>query len=380
MANTFLTPSVVAREATLVLKNECVAAGLIRNPSHQAEFTGAEKVGDSISIRVPGAANVRNFTGTATSRDVTEGSKTLTVEKHWYDQVAVSQKEWTLELGQFTEQVIRPIVKGFAEALSTYACSKIQLIPYWTGTAGDPPDTIAEIAAIHKVLDGNKVPQGGRIALVDHIAKADLWAIEAFHSAEKRGDEGSALRSASLGDIAGFNWYMDQSISGSNAHTAGTFQAGAPLVNGAVLAAATTVDIDGGSGTETILAGDLFTVAGVTGQFVFTANKTASGGAITGATFYPAAPTGGFADNAAITIIGSHTKNVTFAPGAFTLVAFPPLPPQGARGDTFFDQELGLGLSVVYDYSSSALGDLISFQLLAGAALQQPELACVVLG
>ena len=61
-------------------------------------------------------------------------------------------------------------------------------------------------------------------------------------------------------------------------------------------------------------------------------------------------------------------------------MAFPPNAPEGARGDTFFDAELGFGMSVVFDYNSTDLADVITFQLLAGAQLQQEDLATIILG
>ena len=389
MANTLITPQIVAREATLVLQDQAVTYGLMRNTSHMAEFTGAEKVGDTIKIRTPAPADVRLFTGTATPRDLTEGSVDLLIERHFFDQIVVTQKDWTLELDDFTARVVTPIMKAFAEELSSYAASKIALVPNFVGTAGEPPSSIAELAALGARMDTQKAPVMDRIGLVDQFAKESLMSIDTFHEADKRGDGGSALRSRSMGEIFGFDWIMDQLIGGDNKHTAGTYAAASPVVDvsGGVLEGATIMDIDGAAGTETILAGDLFTVAAVVDedgnprQFVFTNDQTAIGGQITGSTFFPAAPAGGFPDDNAITITASHTKNVGFVPGAFTAVAFPPDAPRGAgASNTFFDLESQFGMSVVFDYTSSGLADIISFQLLAGAQLQQADLATVLLG
>ncbi len=84
----------------------------------------------------------------------------------------------------------------------------------------------------------------------------------------------------------------------------GSFATESPLVNGAVAAAATTMAIDGGSGTETVKKGDTFRVAGVVGVYEFTKDAVAVSGAIAVAEFTPAAPTGGFGNDAAITFLG----------------------------------------------------------------------------
>jgi hypothetical protein len=51
MANTLLTPSVIAREALMLLESNMVFGNLVFR-GHQTEFTGA-KAGDTIQVRGP---------------------------------------------------------------------------------------------------------------------------------------------------------------------------------------------------------------------------------------------------------------------------------------------------------------------------------------
>jgi hypothetical protein len=374
VSNTFLTPSVIAREALLRLQNNLVAAGLVHR-GHATEFTG-KKVGDTISIRKPASFVANEFSTSISVQNATESSVSLQLEKHFDVSFEVTSKELTLSIVKFSEQLIAPSMEAIAQGIDAYALSKYVQIPYWTGSAGDPPDSIADLAALGKVLDQNKVPMAGRFGIVDPTAKADLLTIEAVHRADARGDEGTALRDASMGKVLGVDLHMDQNV---HSHTAGTLQAGSPLVNGVVAAGATTMNIDGGSGTETIKEGDLFTVAGASGQYVFTADKTASGGAITGATFYPAAPAGGFANDAAITIIASHKANLAGHKNAIALAVAPLVKPMGAKQAEYI-VDRGMAVRVVYDYNSTTKKDVISLDILVGAKVIHPELACRVLG
>lgn len=83
----------------------------------------------------------------------------------------------------------------------------------------------------------------------------------------------------------------------------GTWQGGSPLVDGAVAEDATQMTVDGGSGSETAIAGDVFQVASVAGRFTVSADSQAvSGSGVV--QFSPAAPSGGFANDAAITFLG----------------------------------------------------------------------------
>ena len=375
MPNTILTPEVLALESVAVLRNENITYGLMRNPAHEAMYTGTEKKGNTFKVRVPGPATISDFDGTAVTDNVTEASVDVTVERYPYRKVAITAEQWTLDLQNFVQQVVEPSMAGIADDMNAYFASKALTVPYFSGTAGDPPDSVADLAAVGKVLSDNKAPKRNRIAIGNTSYEADFISTEAFHAADKRGDQGTALREASMGRIGAMDHFMEQGVL---SHTRGTLTS--PVVNGAVSADATTMNVDGGAGSETMLKGDLFTVAGASGQYVVMADATASGGDITGLTFFPEAPTGGFADDAALTVVDDHAKNFAFAPGAFTAVAFAPLASQATRSFTFTDGASGLAVNVTFAYNSVTLSDEVIFSTLCGAALIQPEKACIVLG
>lgn len=374
MANTFLTPDIIGREALMRLQNNTVTASLVHR-GHQPEFTGA-KVGDTISVRKPATFTAQEFSGSTTVQDASEESVSLVLEKHFDVTFAITAKDKTLELADFSEQLVAPAMEAIAQGVDAYALSKYVEFPYFFGTAGTPISTLPHLAGVGKVLDDNKVPMARRHAIIDTGTKASLMGQEVFVTADKRGDGGATLREAEMGRTGGINWYMDQNVAN---HTAGTFQAGSPLVNGAVSAGATTMAIDGGAGAETLKNGDLFTVAGAPGQYRFTADATASSGAIAAASFYPAAPTGGFADNAAITIIGDHSASLVLHPHALTLAVVPLELPHGAAQSAYVEYG-GLGIRVVMDYDTSTKKDTVSLDLLVGAKVQQPELGMRLLG
>lgn len=104
----------------------------------------------------------------------------------------------------------------------------------------------------------------------------------------------------------------------------GDYDNGAILVDGVVAAGATSLDMDAGLASGTIAASDVFTVAGVPHPFTFTAPFTATAGAITGATFEPPAPAGGFANDVAVAIIHGES---------FTPTAIVPVAKSISRGD-----------------------------------------------
>ena len=77
MANTILTPDVVAREALLILKNNTVTASLVYR-DYEQEWKGAKK-GDTVKIRRPAAFQAQEFITTINVQDIDEGSVEQTV-------------------------------------------------------------------------------------------------------------------------------------------------------------------------------------------------------------------------------------------------------------------------------------------------------------
>ena len=365
MANTFLTPSVIGREALMILENNLVATSLF-NRGQTATFTGA-KVGDTISIRKPASFTAQEFSSTTTTQNATETSTSMVLEKHFDVTFAVTSKDWTLELEDFSRQLIEPAVVAIAQGIDAYIMGKYTGIETTVGTAGDPPDSLADLAAVDKELNDQTVPVTDRICSVSSQAKADMLGISAVVQAEQRGDGGRALREASLGRVMGIDWYMSQNVQTHDGNSPSSW-----LINSASVAIGdTSVAIDGGSGNP--IVGDVFVVAGDTQEYVVSA--------VTGSspiTFSPAAKVA-WADNAALTFVGDHVANIAGHPSGLTVAIVPlELPAGAARAEYISDRNLGI--RVVYDYSTSTKTDTISLDVLCGAKVQQPDLLTRVLG
>ena len=369
MANTLLTPDIIAREALMILQNNTVMGGLVYR-DYEGEF-GPSRVGDTISIRKPAAFTAKEFTSTIDVQDAKEQSVALTLEKHFDVSTSVTSKEWTLDLDNFSTRIIAPAMVAINDAVDSYLCSLYQQFNQTSGTAGTMPSALSSLAALDQAMNEAKIPVANRKVVVNPATKAAMFSLDAVARADARGDEGTALREASMGRIMGMDWYMDQNI---KSHTAGTASAATTLaVNGAVSAGATTLAADGGTGSQTLKVGDVFTVAGASGSYTVTANATATAGAFASVAFMPAAPTGGFADDAVITVKASHVANLAFVKEAIALAAVPLEIPQGAANAAYVSMG-GLGIRVVYGYDVSTKTDTISFDLLCGAKVIDPRL------
>jgi hypothetical protein len=374
MSNTILTPSLVVKEALMVLRNNLVAGQVVYR-DHEIEWQrGVTKPGDTVKIRKPASFESKDFNaGTGIEiQNLTESSIDLVVEKYKDISLEVTSKEWTLSLNEFSERVIYPVMVAHAQAIDEYILSKYIQIPNFIGSAANEPWALADIAQPRMKLQKQKVPQDMRRFLICPETEAEFLTLDAIVNAEKSGTT-QALRDANLGRLMGLDIYGTQN---APTHIPGTFAAFTDATVGNASAGATQVTITkAAGGTETLKAGDLFTIAGQTTQYVVTADATAAGGVIT-ASIYPAlsanvsgSPIATFAYKA-----GGYRNNLAFHRNAIAAVIVPLELPKGATQAEIINFE-GIGVRVVYSYDSKYKKDVISFDFLMGAKVIQPELA-----
>ena len=98
MANTFLTPDIIAGEALVVLENNLIMANLVHR-DYSNEFVN---VGGTITVRKPASFVANNFTGSIIRQDATEGSVTVKIGRHRDVSFGVSSKEMTLDIREFS--------------------------------------------------------------------------------------------------------------------------------------------------------------------------------------------------------------------------------------------------------------------------------------
>lgn len=371
MPNTLLTPSVIAREALMVLRNLLVFGGLVHRDYSQ-EFTA--KIGDTVTIRKPATFEAKEFNETTgiDIQNVVEGSTTIKLDKHLDVSFEITSRQLTLELNDFRDQVMVPAMQPFAQKIDEYLAGLYVDIPYYAGTAGATPSTAADIANCGKVLNVNKAPLTNRNIVLDPEAQAKLIVLDSFMEVDKAGTS-EALRNANLGRLLGFDTYMDQNV---KAHTKGTLSAGEGKVSvkGAVAAGKTAAVFDSTTLSGTLKKGDLFQVGGKT--YVVTKDAEAADNEIA-VEFYPA--TAGLADKAEVTLLANHTANLAFHRNAFALVTRPLALPMGTDKAEYVSYD-GLGLRVVQGYDTKYKKDVISLDMLCGVKTLTPELACRLLG
>lgn len=211
MANTFLTPDIIAKEALMVLRNNAVMSKLVHR-DYSDEFAA---VGDTITIRKPASFEAKEFPnsqGGIDIQDATEdGSTTVTMDKLLDVSFAVTSKEMALDIQDFSTQLLVPAMQAFNDKIDKYLIglekNVTNRVPHTTGaiTANDMIDA-------RKFLSKNSAPLTDRSFVIGAEAEADLLKSDLFVSAERVGDNGTALREASIGRKFGMDTYVDQNV------------------------------------------------------------------------------------------------------------------------------------------------------------------------
>lgn len=208
MSNTILTPDIIAREALMVLRNNAVMANLVHR-DYSDEFAA---VGDTITVRKPATFVANEFDGSKiTVQDATETGVAVKIDKHLDVSFAVTSKEMALDIADFSKQFLVPAMQAFADKVDKYL---IGLEASATNRVSHDSGEIApkDVIEARKFLTLNAAPLADRRFVVGATAEADLLNSELFVAADKVGDEGTALREASLGRKFGMDCYVDQNI------------------------------------------------------------------------------------------------------------------------------------------------------------------------
>ena len=431
MANVQITPTIIAKEALIGVANQMVAANLVRQ-EFKNEFV---KIGGTVNIRKPVKFTVGTTENvTSTINDVKESNTSITVDKFANVTWLFKGSDLTLTVDQYRERYITPACNVIANKIDMDVLGLYKKVWNAVGTAGVTPSTFLQIGQAQAKMHEMAVPTINRRMIVDPDAQlglADglkgLFLQDAVKNIVVQGQAPKLL--------AGFDSYMDQNVV---YHTRGV-ASGTPLVclgtdSSCGGAAYTTLSVtpsatagwlktntsvlytDGWTyGTATLLEGDVFTIAGVysvnpvskqsTGklqQFTVmdTTNATINSSGGCAVTVSPAicAPTGWHlssglsatclayqtvdsvpANNAAITVVGSHRANLAFQRDAFALVCVPMELPDSCL---FKARESynGISIRVVKDFDILTNEETIRLDVMYGVAAIYPELAVRILG
>jgi len=362
--NTVQKTKAIAMEALIVLENNLVLANLMHK-DYSKEFQPGR--GSTVTIRVPTTFVSGSVDGTVNLATASESSVNVVLDTQLDITIPIGDRELGLDIVDFSEQFIQPIMRAHAQAIDTQAAK------LYVDVAGHFPasstSSVSDITGLRAVMNVLKVPMTDRRLVFHPDTEARYLPLDAFLHAEKRADGGKALREGEIGRVLGFDCYMDQNIQTHNYAAAMTDTAGA--ASAATAGASEMVLYNLGTG-EVLAAGDVFKPTGSSQWFVLTAASTCAGGI---ATVQVAPPVVTAIDDATVvTFQNDHKANLAFHKNAFAMVTAPLQPPLGGARSEVLTYK-GLSCRVVYGYEMMEKKNLMSIDILYGMKTLDRNLA-----
>lgn len=212
MANQFLKPEIIAAVALERLRRELILPRLVRRMGI-ADFRGAKD--DTVNVRVPAVLNAREYEFRTRNNPIVldsieEQSVPVTLDKHPYSAVAVTDEELTLDIASFAQQVLEPQVIGVAEKLESYLADVMVNADFADGPVQYVEDSNSAGANFHKaavdarkILNDRHIPTNGRVIALGSSVEAAVLKEEGFRRVNESGST-EVLRNAVIGNVAGF--------------------------------------------------------------------------------------------------------------------------------------------------------------------------------
>lgn len=244
-------PEIWAQETLAILEENMVVGQLV----HRDFEDEIKNFGDTVNTRMPGTftAKRKGVNDDVTVQDASATKVAVVLNQHVHTSFVIKDGEESMSFKDLIKEYLGPAAKSLAENIDRILLG--QVIQYRENQVAIDPDNTSDdikdaMLDTREVMNVNKVPTSGRNLIMTPATETEALKLELFISSEKVGDDGTALREASLGRKLGFDNYMCQNASSvlSSDYTDGTTD-GAMSTDGAVLKGVTTITLSSGGAT-----------------------------------------------------------------------------------------------------------------------------------
>ena len=392
-----LTPQIITKESLLILENNLVAANRV-NRKFENQFI---KVGSSLTIRKPNRFTIRS--GAALNvQNIAEPSVSITVNQQKGVDFQFTSQDLTLTVEEFSERYLKPGLATVANQIDNDVLVNTLSVSNYVGTPTVTPAAFSSsVQLTGRRMDDNADPQDNRTLVLN---PAGYWSIaNGMSTLFVMPTAKDALVKGYLATIGNYEVYMDQNVQpgpGTQHNTSIAMITNSTAAG--VAGSGTTLSMYGGTVTETIGIGEVFTVAGVnnvnpqsrlsTGvlkNFAVTATSTPTA-SVWAISFTPAIVTSGPYQNVSANINSSQTvtwltgtttaqlsapQNLAFTRDCIGLVMVPMEIPQGvdfAARENY--RNISMRVIRAYDINNDVFPTRVD--VLYGTTVYYDELGC----
>lgn len=257
-------PELWAQESVAILEENMVVANLV----HKDFSNQVANFGDIVHTRKPAefTAVRKTTTDNVTIQDASATNIAVPLDQHLHTSFLIRDGEESKSFKQLTDEYLSPAVLSIAQALDKILLG--EAYRFWGNAEGianglTTSNIIQYIVETRKRMNINKAFETNRNMILTPDTEAIALQTSAFHEADKVGDDGTAMRQASLGMKFGFNTFMSQNMSSS---VAIPVNANIPLVDlaGGYAIGETVIHVD--TAGSSLAVGQWITIGGVIHQ------------------------------------------------------------------------------------------------------------------
>jgi hypothetical protein len=288
-------PQFWANESLAVLEENMVIGGLV----HRDFEPILQNFGDTVNTRRVGEfkAKRKATTDNVTVQDATAANIAVVLNHHVHVSFLIRDGEESKAVTSLIDEYMAPAMISEARYVDQVLLGQVyRFLRNAYGRLGNltNADVVDRITGVRNLMNNNKAGMMNRNLILTPNTETTFLRNPDFTRADKVGDNGTALREASLGRLYGINHFTSQNASSITA----TATVVGAVNQGSAAVGAVTLTVDGFSGA--VLPGSWFTVSGDdTPQRVTSVTNTL--GATTVINFTPGLRKG-ILDNAPVTV------------------------------------------------------------------------------
>lgn len=260
MANTILTPTMVTREALVILHQKLNFVGSINRGYDDSFAIPGAKIGDTLKIRLPNQYTVRT-NATLSTQTTSETSVTLQVSNQYGVDTSFTSADLTLSLQDFSERILDPAMSVLAANIENAAFNMVNDVYQTIDNQTNNSMSMATVLAARKALNDALAPTDGRrTGCLNTADSADL--VNALKSLFQ---DSSAIktqyREGMMGRTGGFDFFENTLLTNL---TSGTMSATSVTTATATITASTetsSITVGNSLVAGTLVVGDVFTIA-----------------------------------------------------------------------------------------------------------------------
>jgi len=244
-------PEIWAAETLAILEENLIIGNLVHTDfeNEVADF------GDTVNTRKPGSfvAKRKGVNDDVTVQDATAENIPVKLDQHFHTSFMIRDGQESKSFIDLVNEYLAPAASSLATAIDKVLLGQAyQFMSNGVGNLGryseSSPGAAGNVKGViletRQKLNENKAPVMGRNMILAPDSETEALKLDLFVSADKIGDEGTAMREASLGRKLGFDFYMAQNVSsiGPLAATDTTFHADELAADAAAGALTVTLD------------------------------------------------------------------------------------------------------------------------------------------